>query len=158
MATKISCLISQPLAPILNSACCIVSYRIALGGKVHSITSTLVHSLINSSHSRSSGKKVEMILPTVCVKSTSLVIATRAIPNRLANMTTRSASSSDAPKFDELMAKAYNKLAESHRHGRGPWSMMTNEVVSKTVEVAAPTILDLATGPGEPLWPCLMQM
>lgn len=59
-------------------------------------------------------------------------------------------SKSEAPKFDPIMAEAYNKMSENHRHERGPWALMTNHVISCTSGVANPKILDLATGPGEP--------
>ncbi len=60
------------------------------------------------------------------------------------------ASKSDAPKFDELMAKAYTQISENHRHELGPWGIMTHHVVSHVKDLESPSILDLATGPGEP--------
>ena len=45
---------------------------------------------------------------------------------------TRAASTralSTAPQFDEAMAKAYNIVAENHRHKDGPWSRMRDKVV-----------------------------
>jgi len=57
---------------------------------------------------------------------------------------------SEAPKFDPIMAKAYNVMSENHRHERGPWPIMTKEVVARVQALESPSILDLATGPGEP--------
>ncbi len=67
-------------------------------------------------------------------------------------LSTRAASTralSTAPQFDEAMAKAYNIVAENHRHKDGPWSRMRDKVVD-ALEGRAGTILDLASGPGEP--------
>ena len=57
---------------------------------------------------------------------------------------------STAPQFDEAMAKAYNIVAENHRHKDGPWSRMKDKVVEAVDGRAGCTILDLASGPGEP--------
>ena len=57
---------------------------------------------------------------------------------------------STAPQFDEAMAKAYNIVAENHRHKDGPWSRMRDKVVEAVDGRAGCTILDLASGPGEP--------
>ena len=49
------------------------------------------------------------------------------------------------------MAKAYNVMAENHRHSNGPWKLMTNYAIAASTRVSGnPTILDIATGPGEP--------
>lgn len=61
-----------------------------------------------------------------------------------------SGSKSVSPKFDPAMVKVYNALSENHRHIRGPWTLMTQQAVSLTKRLDVPTILDLATGPGEP--------
>lgn len=60
------------------------------------------------------------------------------------------ASKSDAPKFDDLMAKAYAQISENHRHELGPWGIMTHHTLSHVKDLESPSILDLATGPGEP--------
>ena len=57
---------------------------------------------------------------------------------------------STAPQFDEAMAKAYNIVAENHRHKDGPWSRMRDKVVDAVAGRSGCTILDLASGPGEP--------
>ena len=57
---------------------------------------------------------------------------------------------STAPQFDEAMAKAYNIVAENHRHADGPWSRMRDKVIEAVDGRAGCTILDLASGPGEP--------
>ena len=57
---------------------------------------------------------------------------------------------STAPQFDEAMAKAYNIVAENHRHKDGPWSRMRDKVIEAVDGRAGCTILDLASGPGEP--------
>ena len=57
---------------------------------------------------------------------------------------------STAPQFDEAMAKAYNIVAENHRHADGPWSRMRDKVVDAVAGRASCKILDLASGPGEP--------
>ena len=67
-------------------------------------------------------------------------------------LSTRAASIralSTAPQFDEAMAKAYNIVAENHRHADGPWTKMKQKVVEAVAGRQA-TILDLASGPGEP--------
>ena len=51
--------------------------------------------------------------------------------------------------FDAEVAAAYNKMAENHKHPRGPWKMMTDEV-AKNVGSKNATVLDLASGPGQP--------
>ena len=49
------------------------------------------------------------------------------------------------------MAKAYNVMAENHRHSNGPWKLMTNYAIAASTRVSGnPTILDIATGPGQP--------
>ena len=57
---------------------------------------------------------------------------------------------STAPQFDEAMAKAYNIVAENHRHADGPWTRMRDKVVEAVDGRAGCTVLDLASGPGEP--------
>ena len=69
----------------------------------------------------------------------------RAMSNRAAS--TRALST--APQIDEAMAKAYNIVAENHRHTDGPWSRMRDKVV-EALDGRAGKILDLASGPGEP--------
>jgi ubiquinone/menaquinone biosynthesis C-methylase UbiE len=62
-----------------------------------------------------------------------------------------STKASDAPKFDPDMVKAYNKMSENHRHHDGPWGMMRDAVLSHVgFEASGLTVLDLASGPGEP--------
>ena len=54
--------------------------------------------------------------------------------------------------FDQEGSKIYTILAEQHRHEKGPWTMMLDKVVAHTNEISneGVTILDLASGPGEP--------
>jgi len=65
-------------------------------------------------------------------------------------MTSVCASGSQAPKFNPIMVKAYNHMAENHRHELGPWAAMVKECRTRMEAVNTPTILDIATGPGEP--------
>ncbi len=74
------------------------------------------------------------------LQRTLLRVAARAAPRAL----------STAPQFDEAMAKAYNIVAENHRHKDGPWSRMRDKVIEAVDGRAGCTILDLASGPGEP--------
>jgi SAM-dependent methyltransferase len=48
------------------------------------------------------------------------------------------------------MAKAYNIVAENHRHADGPWTRMRDKVIEAVDGRDGCTILDLASGPGEP--------
>lgn len=57
---------------------------------------------------------------------------------------------SEAPKFDEEMATIYNKMAQNHTHVDGPWKKMSAVVLKEFAAVESPSILDLASGPGEP--------
>ena len=58
-------------------------------------------------------------------------------------------STQQKPLFDEDTALAYNKVAENHKHPKGPWSVMT-ETVAKEIGSNDATILDIASGPGQP--------
>lgn len=80
-----------------------------------------------------------MMLCRQSLRRTSLVHASRCL-----------ASASQAPKFDGDMAKAYNKMSANHRHPYGPWKKMRDLVLARTPPGASLTILDLASGPGEP--------
>ena len=77
------------------------------------------------------------------LQRTLLRVAARAAPRASRTLST-------APQFDEAMAKAYNIVAENHRHADGPWSRMRDKVVEAVEGRAGCTILDLASGPGEP--------
>ena len=77
------------------------------------------------------------------LQRTLLRVAARAAPRALRTLST-------APQFDEAMAKAYNIVAENHRHADGPWSKMKDKVAEAVDGRAGCTILDLASGPGEP--------
>ena len=82
-----------------------------------------------------------------------MLTAMRAARGARIALSTRAASTrvlSTAPQFDEAMAKAYNIVAENHRHADGPWSRMRDKVVDAVDGRAGCTILDLASGPGEP--------
>jgi len=48
------------------------------------------------------------------------------------------------------MSKAYAQISENHRHELGPWGIMTHHTLSHAKDLESPSILDLATGPGEP--------
>ena len=61
----------------------------------------------------------------------------------------RALSSQQKPLFDADIAAAYSKMAEKHKHHNGPWSLMV-DVVAKQVGSNNVTVLDLATGPGQP--------
>ena len=76
------------------------------------------------------------------LQRTLLRVAARAPPRALRTLST-------APQFDEAMAKAYNIVAENHRHADGPWTRMRDKVV-EALDGRAGKILDLASGPGEP--------
>ena len=56
---------------------------------------------------------------------------------------------STAPQFDEAMAKAYNIVAENHRHKDGPWSRMRDKVVD-AVAGRSGCNLDLRAGRENP--------
>jgi len=58
--------------------------------------------------------------------------------------------SSEAPKFDEEMVKIYNKMSSNHTHVNGPWNMMSAVILQEYAAMESPSILDLASGPGEP--------
>ena len=53
------------------------------------------------------------------------------------------------PVFDAEIAAAYNKMAENHKHPKGPWNMMA-EIVAERIGSDSATVLDIATGPGQP--------
>ena len=77
------------------------------------------------------------------LQRTLLRVAARAPPRALRTLST-------APQFDEAMAKAYNIVAENHRHADGPWTRMRDKVIEAVDGRDGCTILDLASGPGEP--------
>ena len=39
-----------------------------------------------------------------------------------------SSTAADPPKFDAEMVAIYSRLAEQHRHPKGPWPLMTDKV------------------------------
>jgi len=51
--------------------------------------------------------------------------------------------------FDNEMSLIYKKIAEQHRHPAGPWKLILEKVQALDLQ-AGSTILDLASGPGEP--------
>ena len=59
-------------------------------------------------------------------------------------------SPKEPARFDAELAAAYNRLAENHRHPAGPWPAIAGVVVARLAAATSATILDLATGPGEP--------
>ena len=60
-------------------------------------------------------------------------------------------AAADPPKFDAEMVAIYSRLAEQHRHPKGPWPLMTDTVAAIAGgKDAAVKVLDLASGPGEP--------
>lgn len=79
-----------------------------------------------------------MLLPRLVQRATCARLGVRASLG----------TASEAPKFDEAMAKAYKRIAENHRHARGPWGLMRDAVVAHCG--ASPSVLDIASGPGEP--------
>lgn len=55
--------------------------------------------------------------------------------------------------FDSEVSALYTRLAENHRHEKGPWLLMNDKVKSKLKNLKADTelkIVDIASGPGEP--------
>lgn len=62
----------------------------------------------------------------------------------------RRAMSGNTDRFDAIVTEAYNRIAENHRHPDGPWGLMTEEVMSVSGADGSPTVLDIASGPGEP--------
>eukprot|EP00930_Biecheleria_cincta_P044928 TRINITY_DN30957_c0_g1_i2.p1 TRINITY_DN30957_c0_g1~~TRINITY_DN30957_c0_g1_i2.p1 ORF type:complete len:273 (+),score=44.60 TRINITY_DN30957_c0_g1_i2:48-866(+) len=73
------------------------------------------------------------------LRRTSLVHASRCL-----------ASASQETKFDSDMAKVYNQISSNHRHPYGPWKKMRDVVLAHAPPGASLTILDVASGPGEP--------
>ena len=87
---------------------------------------------------------------TAMLQRTLLRVAARAAPCASSTRALSARALSTAPQFDEAMAKAYNIVAENHRHADGPWTRMRDKVVEAVDGRAGCTILDLASGPGEP--------
>ena len=58
--------------------------------------------------------------------------------------------SSDAALFDGEMAELYGRIFNQHYHAQGPWAMMVESAVEKASSAPRPTLLDIATGPGQP--------
>lgn len=80
-----------------------------------------------------------MLLRQLLLRQTSLTPASRFL-----------SSAATAPKFDAEIAEVYNKMSHNHRHPFGPWKKMRDVVISRTPPGVSSTILDLASGPGEP--------
>jgi len=60
-------------------------------------------------------------------------------------------SKSEPPKFDKEMSELYHRLADNHYHTNGPWNLMINAIKeSKASTLPAFSVLDLASGHGEP--------
>ena len=57
--------------------------------------------------------------------------------------------SSQPAQFDGEAAEIYQRIFELHLHPKGPWKMMQDAVHALNLPAGA-TLLDLATGPGEP--------
>ena len=55
----------------------------------------------------------------------------------------------EASEFRAEMAETYNRMAKNHHHPDGPWAKMTDTVV-EIISNGKGTILDLASGPGQP--------
>ena len=64
--------------------------------------------------------------------------------------TTISRASGDASQFDGEQAELYHKIFTQHYHESGPWKKMINATEDFVGTNVSPSILDLATGPGEP--------
>ena len=56
-------------------------------------------------------------------------------------------SKSVKQNFKAEFAEAYNRMAKNHEHPDGPWVKITKEALNFT---SSGTILDLASGPGQP--------
>ena len=58
---------------------------------------------------------------------------------------------SSTAQFDGEMSSLYNSIAENHRHEKGPWNLMLKKLQSKYNNNNDDlTIIDIASGPGEP--------
>ena len=68
---------------------------------------------------------------------------------RLPKHLKRCLSTTKAADFDGEMAKIYAKIAHQHRHSKGPWPLILAKVESFKL-AAGSTIVDIASGPGEP--------
>ena len=62
----------------------------------------------------------------------------------------RRSLSSDAALFDGETAELYGRIFNQHYHPQGPWGMMVESAVEKVSSSTSPTLLDIATGPGQP--------
>ena len=70
--------------------------------------------------------------------------------NHILFSTTISRASGDASQFDGEQAELYHKIFTQHYHESGPWKKMINATEDFVGTNVSPSILDLATGPGEP--------
>ena len=70
--------------------------------------------------------------------------------NRVLFSTTVSRASGDASQFDGEQAELYQRIFSQHYHESGPWKKMIKATEDFVGNNLSPSILDLATGPGEP--------
>ena len=61
-------------------------------------------------------------------------------------LTAEASSFLDKPLFDEEMSSIYESVFQQHYHDSGPWKLMGDELK----KVNPQSVLDIASGPGEP--------
>jgi SAM-dependent methyltransferase len=75
----------------------------------------------------------------------------RITPQRVLSTSRLMSSKNEPPKFDKEMAELYHRIADNHFHKDGPWNLMINAIKeSKASTLPAFSVLDLASGHGEP--------